>query len=263
MSKLQELFNPFDLDDNTFEDELEQYDYTEPEDDNFDELFSDIEDEGSYDATEFLQEPSFDDDSSIDIDPLFESIYQSSKKKLTLKEGGHRRHISQELKDKFIHAVLIIPDPSDRQTEIDAIFEEIRQKNSESYMKEHPELQAEQNENLREGQATTLDGGWQIKTRKGDGKGVYDLLIKGPTGEVGEFEEFFWYTQGYDQVFSGPTKAQYYLQSKIGYNAGNGGGRPTPGSPWISRGLEKRLTELLNEDGLDGVENAIKEHGGY
>jgi hypothetical protein len=63
-----------------------------------------------------------------------------------LREGGHRRHISQELRDKFIHNVLIIPNPEDRQSEIDSIFAEIAEKNSEVYFKNHPELKKEQDE---------------------------------------------------------------------------------------------------------------------
>jgi hypothetical protein len=64
--------------------------------------------------------------------------------KRILKEGGHRRHISQELRDKFIHNVLIIPNPEDRQSEIDSIFAEIAEKNQEEYFKQHPELKKEQ-----------------------------------------------------------------------------------------------------------------------
>jgi hypothetical protein len=70
--------------------------------------------------------------------------------KKILKEGGHRRHISQELRDKFIHAVLIIPEAEDRQSEIDSIFKEIAEKNSEAYFKDHPELKREP-ENSEEG----------------------------------------------------------------------------------------------------------------
>jgi hypothetical protein len=62
-------------------------------------------------------------------------------------EGGHRRHISQELRDKFIHNVLIIPSPEDRQSEIDSIFAEIAEKNTAAYMKAHPELEEEKFEN--------------------------------------------------------------------------------------------------------------------
>jgi hypothetical protein len=73
-----------------------------------------------------------------------------------LREGGHRRHITQELRDKFIHNVLIIPDPADRQSEIDAIFEEIRTKNTETYYKQHPELKpAEQPEGVEAGGKVT------------------------------------------------------------------------------------------------------------
>lgn len=67
-----------------------------------------------------------------------------------LREGGKRRHIPSELKDKFIHSVLIIPNPEDRQSEIDAIFKEIAEKNQEAYFKLHPELQKEQQENNEE-----------------------------------------------------------------------------------------------------------------
>jgi hypothetical protein len=114
------------------------------------------------------------------------------------------------------------------------------------------------NEVLREGQITDLNGGWKIKTRRSQEKGVYDLLVKGPAGESGEFEEFFWYNEGYDQVFSGPSKRQYYLQSKIGYNAGNGSGQSSPGTPFITHGLKKTLTELLNEGGLESLQDAIE-----
>jgi hypothetical protein len=67
-------------------------------------------------------------------------------------EGGHRRHIPQSTRDKFIHAVLIIPEPADRQSEIDSIFAELAEKNQEAYFKAHPELKKEQdsNEELKE-----------------------------------------------------------------------------------------------------------------
>jgi hypothetical protein len=68
-----------------------------------------------------------------------------------LREGGKRRHIPQSIRDKFVHAVLIIPNPEDRQAEIDAIFAEIAEKNTEAYYKEHPELKKEQDsEDLKE-----------------------------------------------------------------------------------------------------------------
>lgn len=67
-----------------------------------------------------------------------------------LREGGKRRHIPQAIRDKFIHAVLIIPQPEDRQAEIDSIFQEIQTKNSEAYFKEHPELKQEQENNIEE-----------------------------------------------------------------------------------------------------------------
>jgi hypothetical protein len=67
-----------------------------------------------------------------------------------LREGGKRRHIPQAIRDKFVHAVLIIPQPEDRQAEIDSIFEEIRNKNTENYYCEHPELKQEQEENTEE-----------------------------------------------------------------------------------------------------------------
>jgi len=61
-----------------------------------------------------------------------------------LREGGKRRHIPSELRDRFIHSVLIIPSPEDRQSEIDSIFKEIAEKNQEAYFKLHPELKKEQ-----------------------------------------------------------------------------------------------------------------------
>jgi len=65
---------------------------------------------------------------------------------LKLSEGGKRRHIPQTLRDKFIHSILIIPRPEDRQSEVDSIFAEIAEKNQAAYFKAHPELVKEQDE---------------------------------------------------------------------------------------------------------------------
>ena len=75
------------------------------------------------------------------------TLHESSFRKVFhLYEGGKRRHIPQATRDKFIHSLLLIPDSQDRQDEIDSIFEEIKEKNTEKYFEAHPELKKEQEE---------------------------------------------------------------------------------------------------------------------
>lgn len=56
-----------------------------------------------------------------------------------LREGGPRRTINQEVKDSFVHAVCLIPDPEDRMKECKEVFDKIHDDNVKEYMKSHPE----------------------------------------------------------------------------------------------------------------------------
>ena len=83
---------------------------------------------------------------NTELDYLFEQTY---KKSHNLQEGGKRKNMPQETIDRFIHQLLLVPidamdtkDPSKtrRQAIVDEIFNAIKDRNSEAYYKDHPEM---------------------------------------------------------------------------------------------------------------------------
>jgi hypothetical protein len=168
MKKIKEVFDPNNLDDNTFEDELEQYDSSEDFSDdgdfpelftevdtnehNFDEVFNDSDlqtfDAADYDDYDF-EEDEYEEEPEDQLEKEI-SLYHESFKKVFelshLQEGGPRKNMSQETIDRFVHELLLVPDGSRRQEIVDEIFEKIAEENARAYEKSQKKLNVTEKE---------------------------------------------------------------------------------------------------------------------
>jgi hypothetical protein len=106
---------------------------------------------------------------------------------------------------------------------------------------------------LNEARTTELDNGYVLKSVKSAEKGYWDLKVKSPDGEVTTIPEFFYYREGYDQGMGSSSQRQFYLQTKIGYNAGNGGGVSSRAEPFISHRLKQYIEEIIEEEGVEAL----------
>jgi hypothetical protein len=61
-------------------------------------------------------------------------------KESTIREGGHRKNMSQETVDRFVHELLLVPDSQRRQEIVDEIFEKIAEENAKAYEKSQKKL---------------------------------------------------------------------------------------------------------------------------
>jgi hypothetical protein len=148
--QIREIFDPENLDDNTFEDELEQYNSSDIDDSqSFDELFTDIDDDDhnfeeifnkndlqSYDAAEAFPDTDDWEEEYELYHESFKSIFNKSK----LQEGGPRKNMSQDTINRFVHELLLVPDATRRQEIVDEIFEKIAEENMKSFQKSQKKL---------------------------------------------------------------------------------------------------------------------------